>query len=227
MVKLILFDVDGTLVRWTGTKGTHFHAFSHAFNQVYGVKTTVDIINIHGMTDQQIITEVMKKNGISEQQIKSKMKECMEVMIHYYNASDEKPEVIEGVRELLQSLEEHHILMGLVTGNLEPIARGKLKRCLLDHFFRVGGFGSDSVKRADLVRIAIKRARNEFGLKQNINAFLIGDTPLDMKAGIEVGAITIGVSTGSYSGNALAKAGADFVLKDLTNIQSVLEILGL
>jgi len=64
MDKLVLFDIDSTLIK--GAKG-HREAFSEAFKEIYGVDTTIDIINHHGMTDQQIIIEVLKKNGLDEQ----------------------------------------------------------------------------------------------------------------------------------------------------------------
>jgi len=74
MNKLVLFDIDGTLIK--GFKG-HMFAFSKAFLKVYKIKTSIEIINYHGMTDQQIITDVLKKNNLDDKNIKSKLKECM------------------------------------------------------------------------------------------------------------------------------------------------------
>lgn len=198
MDKLILFDIDKTLIE--SLKG-HKVAFSEAFRKIYGVDTTIDIINHHGMTDQQIITEVLKKNGLDEKTIKSKLEECMKVMINSFNETVSSDEIIllDGVQELLEELSINNVLMGLVTGNLEPIARGKLKKVGLNHYFKVGGFGSDDINRTNLVKLAIKRAEENLDFKFNNNVFLFGDAPQDMKAGKEAGVRTIGVATGIYS----------------------------
>lgn len=224
MDKLVLFDIDKTLIK--SSRG-HSTAFSKAFRIVYGIDTTIDIINHHGMTDQQIIIEVLKKNGLDEQTIKSKLEECMKVMVDSFNKIVAKDEIIvlSGVQELLEELNEHNVLMGLVTGNLEPIARGKLKKVGLNHYFKVGGFGSDDINRTTLVKLAIKRAEENFDFKFDNNIFLFGDSPQDMKAGKEANVKTVGVTTGIYSKEELENAGADFILENLKNINNVLKII--
>ena len=226
MDKLVLFDIDRTLIKCL--KG-HIPAFSEAFKRVYNVDTTINIINSHGMTDQEIIIKVLKKNGLSEDEIKSKIDKCMEVMVEFmsFNKTIDNDEiaVLEGVRELLKELDKYNILMGLVTGNLEPIAKIKLKKVNLYHYFKVGGFGSDDIKRANLVKIAIKRAKEKFSFKQNNNVFLFGDTPLDMKAGKEAGVKTVGVTTGIYSKEQLKNTDANFILESLKDTNKILEII--
>lgn len=224
MNKLILFDIDGTLVK---ASTAHYAAFSEAFKAVYGVETTIGAVNSYGMTDQQIIIEVLKKNGLDEQTIKSKLEECMKVMIDSFNRliGDDKVAATGGTKELLEELNSRDILVGLVTGNLEPIARGKLKKIGLDHYFKVGGFGSDDINRANLVNLAIKEAEEKFNFKFENNVFLFGDTPQDIEAGQRANVKTVGVATGIYSKEELARAGADFVLEDLKNINKVLKII--
>lgn len=224
MDKLILFDIDKTLIK--SSKG-HSTAFSEAFKIVYGIDTTIDIINPHGMTDQQIIIEVLKKNGLDEQTIKSKLEECMKVMVDSFNKIVAKDEIIvlNGVQELLEEINKHNVLMGLVTGNLEPIARGKLKKVGLNHYFKVGGFGSDDINRTNLVRLAIKRSEENFDFKFDNNVFLFGDAPQDMIAGKGANIRTVGVTTGIYSKKELENAGADFILNNLKNINKVLKII--
>lgn len=224
MDRLILFDIDRTLIK--SSKG-HSTAFSEAFNIVYGVDTTIDIINYHGMTDQQIIIEVLKKNGLDEQTIKSKLEECMKAIINSFNRVIDNDEIIvlDGVQELLEELNSHSVLLGLVTGNLEPIARGKLKKVGLNHYFKISGFGSDDINRTSLVKLAIKRAEENFDFKFDNNVFLFGDAPQDMKAGKGANVRTIGVTTGIYSKEELENAGADFILKNLKNINKILKII--
>jgi len=222
--KLALFDVDGTLVR--GFQG-HNKAFSEGFKKVYGVDATVDTIGVQGMTEQQVIIEVLKQHGFNEEEIMSKIEECMRVMIDYFKAIIATDEIIllDGVQELLRQLSDHDILMGLVTGNLKPIARGKLEKVKIYHYFRVGGFGNDDLDRANLARLAIEIAKEYYGFQFNNNVFLFGDAPQDMKAGKEVGVKTIGVTTGVCSKKRLKNAGADVVLKNLKDTKRILKII--
>ena len=222
--KLVLLDIDRTLI--SSTK-SHRAAFSDAFKIVYGVNTNIDIINHHGMTDQEIIIEVLKKNGLEERTIKSKLEQCIERMIDSFNKIIESEEIIvlDGVKDLLKELDQRNLLMGLVTGNLESIARGKLKKSGLNHYFKIGGFGSDDINRTRLVKIAIERAEKHFDFKSNNNVFLFGDAPQDMKAGKEANVKTIGVTTGIYSREQLENAGADFILESLKDTNKILEII--
>lgn len=214
MKKLVLFDIDKTLIK---SSKCHSMAFSEGFKRVYGVDTAIDIIDHQGMTDQQIIIEVLGKNGLDEKSIKSKLKECMKVMVEYFKKNVENDEIVilEGVRELLEQLNKYGVLMGLVTGNLKPIARGKLEKIGINHYFKVGGFGSDGINRTNLVKIAIRRAEENFDFIGNKNVFLIGDNPREIKAGLEAGVKTIGVATGNYSMEELGDSDADFVLSHL------------
>ncbi len=224
MNRLVLFDIDGTLVR--GFQG-HNKAFSEAFRKVYQVDATVDTIAVQGMTEQQVIIEVLKKQGLREKEIMSKIEECMGVMIDHFNKIIATDEIIllDGVQELLEQLKDRNILMGLVTGNLEPIGRGKLRKVNINHYFKIGGFGNDDVDRANLARLAIKRAQRDFDFKFNNNVFLFGDAPQDMKAGKEIGVKTIGITTGVYPKQRLKDAGADFVLENLRDTEKILKII--
>lgn len=224
MNKLVLFDIDKTLVKTsTGHKAT----FSIAFKKVYGIDTNIDIIQHSGMTDQQIIFDVLRLNGLDDAKIKSKLDLCMETMICAFKDSSKDNYVIllNGVLELLTELEINDVLMGLVTGNLEPIGRGKMKIANLNHFFKVGGFGNEHVSRTELVRIAIKKAQSNFNFIFSENVFLFGDAPQDMNAGKEAGAIPVGVITGIYSKKQLENAGASVVLDSLTNTNEILKLI--
>lgn len=224
MDKLVLFDIDNTLIE--GSRG-HKIAFSGALKKIYGVDANIDIINYYGMTDQQIIIEVLKKHGLDEQMIKSKLEECMKAMVIFFNRVVDGDEIIilDGVRELLEELDGYNILMGLVTGNLEPIARGKLKKVGLNHYFKIGGFGNDDIDRTNLVKIAIRRAEKKFNFKFDNNVFVVGDAPKEIKSGKEAGVKTIGVTTGIYSKEQLKDAGADFILEHLKDKDRVLKII--
>ncbi len=225
MKKLVLFDVDNTLS--SGSKA-HVEAFSHAVREVYRVEVSVNGVRYYGKTDWQIIMEVLEEKGIAEERIKSGLKECMRKMVGYYNKTADRHKIalMGGVKELLKELERHGILMGLVTGNLEEIAWAKMDRLGIRRYFKVGGFGSEDRNRTNLVKIAIRKAEKRFGHIPRENIFVIGDTPLDVKAGREAGVKTISVATGVYTKDELKDGGgADFVLENLKDTEGVLKII--
>ncbi len=224
MKGLILFDIDKTLIKdSTG----HIEAFSEGFKKIYNLDTTIEIINHAGMTDQQVIIEVLKKKGLKESEILPKINRCMEIMNEHFDRIKDsiEVEVFKGVPELLAILKKNGFLLGLVTGNLEPIARSKMKKANLDNYFKFGGFGSDKKKRTELVKLAIKRAKELFGFEFHKNVFLFGDTPKDIKAGHEAGIISIGVATGIYTKEELENTNADYVVENLQNTSKILDII--
>lgn len=222
MNKLVLFDVDRTLI---DRSRCHHHAFSYAFKKVYGVDVDIRIINYGGMTDPAIAIEVLKKTGLKEDVICSKLPQCMNVIVDYFlkNIKRDRINILPGVNDLLELLDANHALLGLVTGNLEPIAWGKLKSIHIDHYFKFGGFGSDNINRTELVKAAIKKAWNNYNFDGT--TFVIGDTPRDVKAGFEANAKTIAVATGTYSKDELRKYHPDFLFDDLRNVESILNVI--
>ncbi|MDP3882810.1 MAG: HAD family hydrolase [Candidatus Staskawiczbacteria bacterium] len=224
-MKLALFDIDGTLMDFPQQ---HKDSFAVAFRKVYGIDTDISIIQPMGMTEQQIITEVLQKKGVDGQTIKSKMPEAMHVMEEYFDKEMKNVEVnvLPGARELLQELAKNNVLMGAVTGNLEKIARIKLKKAGLNDYIKLGGFGSDHMIRTELVKLATRRAEDQFGFKYSESVYSIGDAPSDMKAGREGGAFKcIGIATGVHSVEQLKEAGADFVFKNLLEKDKILKII--
>lgn len=220
---LTLFDIDGTLVR--GAR-CHYQAFVHAVQKFYGVDKDISGINYAGKTDPQILIEVLKLGGLEDNVIKKNFRNCLNYMIHYYqeNVFQENIQVLGGVNELLKELESKNILLGLTTGNLEPIAHAKLGRVGLERYFSFGGYGSDSHHRPGLVKKALKRARELYGFRGE-RIFVIGDTPRDVEAAKHFKLLTLAVATGSYSSQDLEKTGADYVLENLENVDLVLEII--
>ncbi len=224
MKGLVLFDIDNTLLK---NSNGHAEAFSAGFKQVYGVDTDIHIITTSGLTDQQIIIEVLKKNGLTEDQILPKIKACMEVMVEHFekiqNTTDVR--VLSGVLALLEGLEQQGFLIGLVTGNLEPIGRGKMQRVGLGHYFKPGGFGNESISRTELVHIAVQKAEQQYGFHAADNVFLFGDTPKDILAGKEAGVITVGVASGIYSKEDLKNAAADYVVDNLQDTKAIMGLI--
>ena len=106
--------------------------------------------------------------------------------------------------------------------NPEQIARDKMKKLGINHFFKVGGFGDEHINRTELVKIAVKKAQSNFNFIFSDNVYLIGDAPQDIKAAKEAGVKAIGVTTGIYTKKQLENVAADVILKDLTNTESII-----
>lgn len=222
--KLILFDVDHTLVKAAG----HIEAFAIGIQKAYDVSASVYMINPHGMTDQQIVHDLLLMKGLDQVTIECGMAKCFEYMAEYYD--DILPDIVAmklmpGVRELLEKLANDGYLIGLVTGNIEPMAHAKMKKVGIDEYFKVGGYGSDSRLRSDLVNKAIQQATQNYGFKVNNNVYVVGDTPIDLKAAIESGTNPIMVATGTYSKEELLKAGSPVVLENLMDKEYFLSVI--
>ena len=221
---LAFFDIDNTLIQ--SSQG-HVKALLHSIAEVYGLEASIEVINHHGMTDQEIITRISEVYGIDRGAIKSGLKDCMESMSRRYAeiVKSEKIVIMPGVRDLIPRLAQNGINLGLVTGNLEEIARYKLKKIGIDHFFKIGGFGSDHINRADLVKIAIQRAEDRFNCDCQRQVFHFGDAPQDMTAGRAAGVVPVGVATGIFTSEQLAAAGAEIVFPDLKNADDILQMI--
>src|SRR5207245_8848490 len=110
-----------------------------------------------------------------------------------YVAASEGYRVLPGVQELLPRLHDGGVLLGLTTGALEAGAHAKLGRARLNHFFLVGGYGSDSDDRVELTTIAVKRAERLLGRPlDGHQVAVVGDTPLDIAAAQGAGVVSIG-----------------------------------
>ena len=148
------------------------------------------------------------------------------MQVHYARiVPSEDIEILGGVFDLLTKLDQNGFLLGLVTGNLEPIARAKLDKIRIGHFFKFGGFGSDHASRTELVKIAARRVENHLDPDGDSSIFHIGDAPQDMKAARQAGVIPIGVTTGIFSARELKTAGAYRTVPDLKNAEAILDIL--
>lgn len=224
IMKLILFDIDGTLI---GGKHGHPKSYSDAIKAIHGIDIEIDWKGVQGMTDQQILTKYLVVNNIPENIISKNMVSYMKEMEKSFNASIGNSTIhpLDGVEKLLIELKSKGALLGLVTGNIVSIARAKLEKLNLWGYFNVGGFGSDDISRARLVKLAIQRAEKKFNFVFDKNVILFGDAPQDMKAGIDADIYTIGVTTGVYSKEDLNKVGAKVVVDSLKNTKEIVKLI--
>jgi phosphoglycolate phosphatase-like HAD superfamily hydrolase len=217
-VKLLLFDIDGTLVT---TGGAGVRALNRAFCQVVGIVNALDGVRLSGKTDPAIIREVFALRGNSPR-VPDALEEILEMYVTLLPEEVQQSDnytVLPGIRRFLEDLQgAPNLAFGLATGNVERGARIKLERGNLNRFFPFGGFGSDAENRTELVRRAGQNGIRHTGFSIDPrDVFVIGDTPRDIAAGREAGFQTVGVATGHYSMQDLEGAGADLVVADFHN----------
>jgi phosphoglycolate phosphatase len=216
-VKLLLFDVDQTLIN---TGGAGLRALDRACLKLFGIQNAMQGISPHGKTDPAIAREILRvRFARNAAGLNGEIQSILEAYLSFLREEVEtspKYRVLPGIVSLLQdALSRGNIVLGLATGNVEPGARIKLERGSLNPYFAFGGFGSDSEDRTELVRRAAGKAAAQYGSAiPPSDIFVIGDTPLDIDAGKRAGFKTVGVGTGSYSVEQLLDAGANFAIPD-------------
>lgn len=222
MRKLIVFDIDGTLLM---TGGAGKEAFNRVFQEHYGVEGAWRDVHPDGRTDPSLIVELFEKNLGR----RPNSEEMVKISNSYANAMEaclplsERFRLLPGVVELLDFLSDRGIaLLGLATGNFESTARQKLRHGGLHHYFQFGGYGSDHGQRLELTRVAIERGRTLLGRKiPNEEIILVGDTLHDIDCGKRLDLTTVAVATGSTPRATLAAARPDFVLDSFTPLEEV------
>ena len=211
----ILFDVDGTLIS-TGGAGTR--SWRGAFEELHGIPADIGEYSEAGMTDPVVGRSTFRSvlhRDPTDAEMESLLAAYLERLPTEVQASD-RYRVLPGAEDALRSLHRTGRVTGIVTGALEEAARAKLARGDLNRFLPFGGFGSDSADRIELTRRAIERGaaliRRELPPER---VHVLGDTPRDMEAAAGVGAVPIGVTTGTYTADALKLAGAKVVIPTL------------
>ncbi len=215
--KLILFDIDGTLV---DTGGAGARSWAWAFERIFDRHVDIAEHSTAGMTDPAIarvtFTQALEREPTAAEL--TRLMASYQAVLPDYVASSPDYRVLAGVQELLERLTGAGVLLGLTTGGLEAAAHAKLGRGCLNHFFLVGGYGSDSEDRVALTRAAVDRGGQMLDSPLDLDhVFVVGDTPLDIAAAKGVGAVSVGVASGQYGVEELSAAGAAHVLASLAD----------
>lgn len=223
MTKLILWDIDGTLLYSGGVAGEAMRA---AMVRVYGRSSLAERISYAGKTDQQIILETFTERAHDDLLgiVPQFMDAYVEELEQRRDEMRERGRLLPGVPAALDALAQHDVVQSVLTGNVKPAARLKLELMgLLPHFdLEVGAFGSDHHHRPELVPIAIARAEQRYNRSfDRADVIVIGDTPHDIACGKAGGARTVGVVTGPFSVEELRAHAPDVVLSDLSDTDAV------
>jgi len=227
IVKLVLFDIDGTIL-WSDGAGRR--AMTAALMHIFGGTGPTDY-RYDGKTDPQIVRDLMRLEGHTEEAIDERMVPLIEYYLRGLEtelAEGLHTHVFEGVPELLDALEARDdIVLGLLTGNLRAGAALKLRSAGIDMSrFRIGAFGSDHHHRPELPAIAQRRAREELGLEiAGAAMVVIGDTPADIQCGRAIGARAVGVATGRYTVEELASHSPVAVFPTLADTDAVVRVI--
>jgi phosphoglycolate phosphatase-like HAD superfamily hydrolase len=224
MSKLVLFDIDGTLLWPNGAGGL---AMERALAEVYGTSGVLHQISMVGATDHSIVHQALTGAGLAPGDIQDRWEPFTLALERHMSTAvlERQPTLCPGVPSLLDALAAHDdVLLGLVTGNLETTAPIKLQAVGIDAgLFRVGGFGSDHSDRTKLPAIAARRAEALTGQRfQGHSKIVIGDTPADVASGRAVGARTVAVATGLSPIEALQAAHPDELLPDFSDLERAL-----
>ena len=232
MMRILLWDIDGTLIRSTRLGGYKEYTIP-VLEEIFGTSGRLGDMHVSGMTDLQIVFEALNDSGISQEEILARA----EVLVARLTEEARRVtgngvkffELLPGVRETLEALAAHpRYESALVTGNIKPMAELKMELVGLDHFFTLpGAFGEESHNRRDLPGRAAERIRKHLKLDLAPEQFIvIGDTPNDIDCARHFGARAVAVGTGRvYSTEEILTHKPDKFLPDLSDVDLVLSRL--
>lgn len=229
MKKLLLFDIDGTLVSVERTASRAM--LRRVVEEVFDTTLPQDFVfQLGGKTDYQIMTETAERLGIPTRYVQERRTKIYDILTEHTTplSNPEQMRVLNGVKELIATLEQHEdVTLGLLTGNIKPTAYLKLRPHDLEHSFRFGAFGCDHIGRAELPPIALDRANTHLGRPSFTfeNTVIIGDTLNDIRCAKAHDIKVVAVATGHDSAETLQRAGADVVVENFANTQAMVRLL--
>jgi phosphoglycolate phosphatase-like HAD superfamily hydrolase len=220
--RLVLFDIDGTLL---SAGRISARVFGEALLEAFGTSGVAPAFDYSGKTDPQIVRELMRGAGFSDEEIERRRPRVLESYRRRLAASI-RPEHVTakpGALQLLNALaRESGVTLALLTGNLEPTARLKLEPLDANRFFSFGAFGSDDEDRYRLPRVALARARDHGLAFEGPDLVIVGDSIHDVLCGRDLGVRAVAVATGRTSRERLEEAGPDALLADFSDRDAAL-----
>lgn len=233
MRRLILFDIDGTLIDVAGAGRV---AMERACQRVFGIDEVSERcsgVRFAGMTDPVILESLARAVGIADVEYASRRDEFRAVFVEEMQGEMARPDprrrTLPGVASLLEQLEARDdVHLGLLTGNLEAGAWAKLEFFGLHRYFAGGGFASDHRDRREIARIAWLRLIELTGVGYPAErVVVVGDTEHDVDCARANGFSAVAVGSGWVSREALERAGPDELLDDLSDSSRVFAAFGL
>jgi phosphoglycolate phosphatase len=220
VVRLILFDVDGTLIR---TQGAGVKAFGKAFESEFKVAEATRAIDFAGRTDPSIVRDVFKRHQIEASPANfQRFFECYVFWLDYLLCTTHG-EICPGVWNFIHSLARLPVppLTGLLTGNIRLGAEIKLRHFQIWDYFGLGAFGDDHENRDELAVIARQRGSEALGTPlRGDEIMVIGDTPNDVQCGRKIQAKTLAVATGAFKMPELEACRATWTVPNLSDLDA-------
>jgi phosphoglycolate phosphatase-like HAD superfamily hydrolase len=230
-LKVLLFDIDGTLVR---AGGAGRKALNQAAFNLFGKRNVCDELSLAGRTDLWNFREACRRSTgrpPTPETTERLHQEYLRLLPCYVRSAIKKNTYVTpvGIKTLLKRLSrEKGVLLGLGTGNMERGARIKLEPSGFNAYFLFGGYGSDAFHRPALLRKAVGRAEKLAGCPiQPADVFVIGDTPLDVAAGKKAGYKTVAVGTGFAAWDELKASKPDHLARDFKGTSKWLNWFGI
>jgi phosphoglycolate phosphatase len=222
--KLLLFDIDGTLI---STHGMPRKAMSRVLERRYKNFHYDTDFNFSGRTDWEIVEHLLKfdRRMISEQTVEEILEEFA-VELHLELKNGKKPLIHPGVEKLLRELDQSkNVFLGLVTGNISRGAQIKLTAAGIYDYFPVGGFGDDARKRRALPKFAIERAITYYNTNfDNKNIWIIGDSIYDIDCAKVNNLRSLAVCTGWTPCAELKAVKPEYLVENLSDLDKILNI---
>ena len=222
--RLILFDIDGTLIT-AGGAGTR--SLDRAFHALFGIKDAFKLIEMSGKTDIQIIKEGLRLHELTGFDGNVEKMKGMYLSFLRDEVNNPWKKMKPGIAELLAILKCRTKPLGLLTGNLEEGAGIKLSPFRLNEYFIDGAFGSDHEDRDELLPIAIEKFSRKGFAYTSAECIVVGDTPRDVRCAKIHGAFSVAVATGPYSKEELLRTDADLVLDSFEDAEKCAADLGM
>lgn len=224
IIRAILFDIDGTLIKCFGAGK---RSLILACEEVFGTVGRMEAVDFQGKTDPLILLESLRGMGYDEDEINKNLGTLKKRYFHHLaiNIQDSASVMLPGVLPLLERLAlDSGILRGLLTGNFRESARIKLDRFDLYRFFSFGVFGDDASLRNDMPPIARRVIQDIFNIDIEYgNIVIIGDTIHDIECARAVGAVSVSVGTGWVDRETLISHEPDHYFDDLSDTDGILE----
>ncbi|AJE44046.1 HAD family hydrolase [Streptomyces nodosus] len=212
----VLFDIDETLVH---TGGAGARSWAWAFDRLHGVSADIGRHSSAGETDPQVGREtfraVLGRDPDHDEMVRLYAAYLWHLAEDIW--SSESYHVMEGAEDTLRRIGRTGAVLGVVSGAMEGSARLKMEPAKLGRYFVFGAYGSDSPDRDEVTRLAVDKAARLHGRPlSRSEVYVVGDTPRDIEAAHAAAATAVGVASGHYTVEDLEDAGADHVLRSLS-----------